>query len=145
VILEDDKEVEAVKTSSKFMKATKNKTIHVLDDFYRDYFKIVNTLNDLTKDNFVVLTTKEGGRGIDMKGNSKSHVIIAFECKLYSQVVQALGRGSRSLDSYSEGTVIQNDPVHPNTHKFLDSLSMIEHEYAEAMGLSSKICRLLHM
>lgn len=33
----------------------------------------------LTKDNFVVVTTKEGGRGVDYKGLDVAHVIVAFD------------------------------------------------------------------
>ncbi len=97
IILENMEEVEKLSAVEAFHEVTKKKNVFKMVDFTRDYWFIENILDNLTADNFVVLTTKEGGRGIDMKGRSDSHVIIAFECKHYSAAVQALGRGSRNL------------------------------------------------
>jgi hypothetical protein len=44
-------------------------------------------LKDVTKDNFIVVTSKEGARGIDYKGINIAHVIIGFEPDSYSQCV----------------------------------------------------------
>lgn len=65
-----------------------------------------------------------------MKGQTKAHVILAFESKLYSNVIQALGRGSRSLDTYSEGTIIAKNPAHPTKENYLKSLLAMEEEFA---------------
>lgn len=54
-------------------------------------------LNDVAKNNFVVLTFKQGARGIDYKGVDPAHVIIAFKPDNYAECIQALGRGSRTL------------------------------------------------
>jgi superfamily II DNA/RNA helicase len=66
----------------------------------------MDNLYEVAKDNFIVLTTKEGARGIDYKGVNPAHVIMAFNPKSYSECVQALGRGCRELSSFAEGTII---------------------------------------
>lgn len=40
---------------------------------------IEKKLNDVAKDSFLILTTKEGARGVDYKGLHPAHVIIAFD------------------------------------------------------------------
>lgn len=60
------------------------KNVLIFDDFTQNFSKIVKNLKSLTKDNFVVITTKEGGRGIDFKGINTAHVIIAFEPESFS-------------------------------------------------------------
>jgi hypothetical protein len=57
-------------------------------------------------DNFIVLTTREGARGIDFKGISVSHVNICLSNLSSSLLLQALGRGSRDLKEHSTGTLI---------------------------------------
>jgi len=41
----------------------------------------------LNSDNFVVLTTKEGSRGVDYKGPSPAHVIICYAPESYADCV----------------------------------------------------------
>ena len=60
---------------------------------------------------FIVITTKEGGIGIDFRGTETSHVILAFEYQNYSELVQALGRGSRDINKRSTGTLITKDNI----------------------------------
>ncbi len=55
---------------------------------------------------FIVVTTKEGGIGIDFKGTDVAHVIIAFEYSSYTELKQALGRGSRDINKRTTGTLI---------------------------------------
>lgn len=47
----------------------------------------MDKLYEVTKDNFIVLTTKDGARGIDYKGVNPAHVIMAFNPKSYSECV----------------------------------------------------------
>jgi hypothetical protein len=42
-----------------------------------------------------VITTKEGGIGVDFSGADIAHVIVAFEYSSFSELTQAIGRGSR--------------------------------------------------
>jgi hypothetical protein len=57
-------------------------------------------------DNFIVITTREGARGIDFKGTSVSHVNICLSNLTSSLLMLALGRGSRDLEEHSTGTLI---------------------------------------
>jgi hypothetical protein len=79
-------------------------------------------LNEVAEDNFLVLTTKEGARGVDYKGINPAHVIIAFKPESYSECVQALGRGCRELSKFSEGTIICKNPLTLNASKYLSAL-----------------------
>lgn len=54
----------------------------------------------------MVLTVKDGCRGVDFKGRSPAHVIVACDIDNYAGIVQALGRGSRDLKNISTGTLI---------------------------------------
>lgn len=78
----------------------------IFDNFTRDFPLLEKKLNEVAKDNFVVVTTVEGARGVDYKGSHSAHVIIAFKPNSYSECVQALGRGCRELSSFAEGTII---------------------------------------
>ena len=64
-----------------------DKNLIVIDNFAKNYHLIERSLQELTHDNFIVLTTKEGARGVDYKGINVAHVIIAFEPESYSQCV----------------------------------------------------------
>ena len=74
-----------------------DRSIIVVDDFSKNYHLIEKSLREISRDNFIVLTTIEGSRGVDYKGINIAHVVIAFQPKSYSQCVQALGRGCREL------------------------------------------------
>ena len=56
----------------------------VIDDFSKNYHLIELALKEVSRDNFIVVTTKEGARGVDYKGINIAHVIIAFEPESYS-------------------------------------------------------------
>ena len=47
-----------------------------------------------------------GLRGVDFKLENEVHVILAFNPKNFYDIVQALGRGSRSFFQVSNGTII---------------------------------------
>lgn len=47
----------------------------------------MRNLNEVAKDEFIVLTTKDGSRGVDYKGINPAHVIIAFKPESYSECV----------------------------------------------------------
>lgn len=47
----------------------------------------MSNLCEVAKDNFIVLTAKDGARGIDYKGVNPAHVIMAFNPKSYSECV----------------------------------------------------------
>ena len=55
------------------------KIITVIKDFSKDHHETLNQLLELQLNNFIVLTTKEGGRGIDYKGRTPAHVIICYK------------------------------------------------------------------
>lgn len=82
----------------------------------------MRNLNEVAKDNFLVLTTKEGSRGVDYKGINSAHVIIAFKPASYSECVQALGRGCRELTSFAQGSIICKDPLTMNASDYLNLL-----------------------
>jgi hypothetical protein len=54
----------------------------------------------------VVYTDMDGARGVDFAMKKLVHVILAFEPKGTTEITQALGRGSRSVDGCCEGTVV---------------------------------------
>ena len=57
----------------------KGKKVLDFNNFEDNYSSILNKLEQLNEDNFVVLTTKEGSRGVDYKGPTPAHVIICYE------------------------------------------------------------------
>lgn len=83
----------------------------IFNHFDSKFSSIEKKLNDVAKDSFLILTTKEGARGVDYKGVHSAHVIIAFKPESYSETVQALGRGCRELTSFAEGSIICKDPL----------------------------------
>ena len=58
--------------------------MYVFDNFTLNFATTEKQLKDVSKDNFIVVTKKEGARGIDYKGINVSHVIIGFEPESYS-------------------------------------------------------------
>jgi hypothetical protein len=79
----------------------------VFDNYYSEHYQTIKKLANLERvKSFIAVTTKEGSRGIDFKNANRAHVVIAFEPKSVSECMQALGRGSRSLDLIAEGTLI---------------------------------------
>lgn len=38
-------------------------------------------------DNFIILTTREGGRGVDFKGKDVAYVVVAVEELTYSEML----------------------------------------------------------
>jgi hypothetical protein len=101
-------------------------------------------LNDVANDNFLILTTKEGARGVDYKGVNPAHVIIAFEPESYSECVQALGRGCRELTAFAEGTIVCVAPLTTDASVYLSLLQADDNEKAESLKINSKIARMLH-
>jgi hypothetical protein len=71
---------------------------------------------------FVIVTTKEGGIGIDFKGTDVAHVILAFEYSNYSEVKQSLGRGSREITKTCTGTLITKEKLPCPIEKLVDLL-----------------------
>jgi hypothetical protein len=69
---------------------------------------------------FIVITTKEGGIGIDFKGTDPAHVVIAFEYKSFSELIQALGRGSRDVTQCCSGTLISSKPLPCDIEKVIE-------------------------
>jgi hypothetical protein len=104
----------------------------------------MSNLCEVAKDNFIVLTTKDGARGIDYKGVNPAHVIMAFNPKSYSECVQALGRGCRELSSFAEGTIICKNPLTTNPSNYLALLVAVDGELSEAMKLNCKLARTFH-
>jgi hypothetical protein len=54
------------------------KHIETITNFKQDFYLIEKCLRSLLNDNFIVITTREGSRGVDFKGASVSHVIICL-------------------------------------------------------------------
>ena len=87
VIFNDAADIQKFLSELDLKSISKGRTVLVLDDFTRNYSLIEKALRDISRDNFIVLTTKEGGRGIDYKGINIAHVIVAFEPESYSLCV----------------------------------------------------------
>lgn len=104
----------------------------------------MSNLCEVAKDNFIVLTTKEGARGIDYKGVNPAHVIMAFNPQSYSECVQALGRGCRELSSFAEGTIMCKDPLTTDAANYLTLLVAADGELSEAMKLNCRLARTFH-
>lgn len=62
----------------------------------------------------IIHTAFDGVRGVDFKLGGDVHVVIAFNPKNYFDVVQALGRGTRSFEKSSEGTLVQDKKLDKN-------------------------------
>jgi hypothetical protein len=73
--------------TSAYITGKEKRNCIIFDDFSQNYALILRNLNEVAKDNFIVLTTKHGARGIDYKGINPAHVIIAFNPKSYSECV----------------------------------------------------------
>ena len=65
----------------------KGKIVLEFTNFRSDYDKILDKLEELSNDNFIILTTKEGSRGVDYKGPSPAHVIICYEPSSYADCI----------------------------------------------------------
>jgi hypothetical protein len=103
VIDENMKENSFLQTSYSVEKLT------VFNDFEESSFSGTNSkLRELrtVEVPHVIHTTFEGVRGVDFKLEGEVHVVIAFNPKNYFDVVQALGRGTRSIEKSSLGTLV---------------------------------------
>jgi hypothetical protein len=65
----------------------KGKNVLFFFEFEANFHKIQENLAKLNLDNFVVVTTKEGSRGVDYKGPSPAHVIICYSPNTYADCV----------------------------------------------------------
>jgi len=63
------------------------KNVLSFTNFKENYSSILSKLDKLNLNNFVVLTTKEGSRGVDYKGPSPAHVIICYQPDSYADCV----------------------------------------------------------
>lgn len=144
VIFEDAKDLYEYRQTSAFVDTAEKRNQIVFDDFDQEFGQIMDKLYEVAKDNFIVLTTKEGARGIDYKGVNPAHVIMAFSPKSYSECVQALGRGCRELSSFAEGTIICQTPKTSHASNYLDTLLADDGELAQAMKLNCKVARVFH-
>jgi superfamily II DNA/RNA helicase len=116
----------------------------IFDNFGENFPMIMSNLCEVAKDNFIVLTTKDGARGIDYKGVNPAHVIMTFNPKSYSECVQALGRGCRELSNSTSGTVICKDPLTTDASNYLNLLVSADGELSEAMKINCKLSRVFH-
>ena len=83
--------------------------LSVFNDFEESSFAVTNQkLRELRTMEVphIIHTVFDGVRGVDFKIEGKIHVVIAFNPKNYFDVVQALGRGTRSADKSSFGTLV---------------------------------------
>ena len=124
--------------------AFKGKTVLEFRSFDENYATIKEKLQKLNKDNFIVLTVKEGSRGVDYKGPSPAHVIICYAPASYADCVQALSRGCRTLDQFSEGTILCKQPLTEDPSEYLSLLEMRDIEIQEGLTLNSKVAKQLH-
>ena len=94
----------------------------------------------------VIHTAFDGVRGVDFKLEGEVHVVIAFNPKNYFDVVQALGRGTRTAEKSSKGTLVidkkydKNIPADMIMKFYKDS----EAEDAKTESLRMKVLRLNH-
>lgn len=119
--------------------------VFIFDNFNSDHYKTMQKLLDLQKvKRFIVLTTKEGARGIDFKGQGVALVILAFTPASVSESVQAAGRGCRTLDSHCEWILICDDPIEMQPETFLEVLDSKDSENAVLMETHMKVAKMLH-
>lgn len=144
VVFENKQILDTFRATSAFIDASSHKNNIIFDDFSQNFASLMHKLNEVAEDNFLIMTTKEGARGVDYKGINPAHVIIAFAPESYSECVQALGRGCRELSSFSEGTIICQDPLTFNASKYLSVLQAADGEISEAMKINCKLARTFH-
>mmetsp|Transcript_34364 Transcript_34364/g.25436 ORF Transcript_34364/g.25436 Transcript_34364/m.25436 type:complete len:108 (+) Transcript_34364:1780-2103(+) len=99
---------------------------------------------ELYKDNFIVLTTRDGSRGIDYRGKSPAHVVICFSPSNSADLIQSLGRGSRTLKEIATGSIICKKPLTKNPARYLNILEQKEVENLQGFPRSQAWCRFLH-
>ena len=83
--------------------------LSVFNDFEESSFAVTNQkLREMRTMDLphIIHTVFNGFRGVDFKIEGEVHVVIAFNPKNYFDVVQALGRGTRSADKSSFGTLV---------------------------------------
>jgi hypothetical protein len=94
-----------------------------------EFFKIEKALSDIAKsDQFIVLITAQGARGINIKGKNPAHVVIYYEPSSASECTQALGRGSSSLDSHADRIILCDNPIDTRAEKYLKVLEKLDYE-----------------
>lgn len=125
-------------------KVAKGREVFVLDNFSTEFHVIEEVLKSISESKFILMTTKEGSRGVDFKASSTAHVIIAFAPTSYAECVQALGRGCRDLTSSTDGTIICADVLTLRSTDYLKLLNVKDNELSKIMDLTCKIARMLH-
>lgn len=122
VVFQDKKVLDQFRLTSACSDPSESRNCIIFDDFSQHFSLIMKNLNEVAKDRFLVLTTKEGSRGVDYKGINPAHVIIAFKPSSYSECVQALGRGCRELTSFAKGSIICESPLTLDAADYLSLL-----------------------
>ena len=123
--------------------------VSVFNDFEEASFPVTNQkLRDLRLVELphIIHTAFDGVRGVDFKLKGEVHVVIAFNPKNYFDVVQALGRGTRSFDKSSEGTLVQDKKFDKKVifDNIMDFYKDGEAEDSRTEGIRMKILRLHH-
>ena len=94
--------------------------------------------------NFIVITTREGAIGLDFKGTSVSHVVIAFEYSSYTELKQALGRGSRDMNQRCSGTLITDREIFCPVESLIELEKTDDHRKAENLKRIENMAKYLH-
>lgn len=56
-------------------------------DFTKHFNFIEGVLNNLVSEDFIILTTIEGSRGVDYKGRQRAHVIFGYSPTSYAECI----------------------------------------------------------
>ena len=78
VVVEDAQEVEFMEEKLKQVAKDHKKGLYSVTDM-DDFAANKTTMEALEKDNFILLTTREGSRGADFKGKTRAYVIINLD------------------------------------------------------------------
>jgi hypothetical protein len=122
-----------------------SRTIFELSNFMTKFFKIEKALADIAQsDLFIVLITAQGARGIDIKGKNPAHVIICYKPSPASECTQALGRGSRSLDSHADGIIVCDNKIETRAEQYLKFLEKFDYERTMNTEVHMTVAKMLH-
>ena len=84
VVILENKE-ESQKFFDQYKNLTQKKAI-LINDFNK-FQESMGKIQSLMHHDFIIVTTKEGGTGVDFRGTEISHVIIAFEYLNFSELI----------------------------------------------------------
>ena len=116
---------------------------------YGSNFKEINKNLRKLKDceeNQIIVTNLKGSRGVNFKLPKPAHVIIAFEPKRPSDIVQASGRGARSFEQRTSFTLLRNEGFNGEADysEYINQLNDDEFARIKEEKERKKVTELLH-